>query len=113
MQLEGFVLAHNRPILQSRASEEVLAKEQTWWRSCATWNNGTGYRRGTTAIGSPQFLVALAKVFTPSASAPANQGLSSTLQTDPVEALVHVTLEQVAWASFKVLIPFVECGINM
>lgn len=113
VQLEGFVLAHNRPILQSRTSEEALAKEQTWWRSCATWNNGIGYRRGTTAIDSPQFLVALAKVFTPSALAPANQGLSSTLQTDPVEGLVHATLEQVAWASFKVLIPSVECGMDM
>ena len=95
------------PILQPLASYEALEKDHAWWRSCATGKDDTGYRRGTTAIDAPQFLVAVAKVFTPAALAPANQGLPSTRHTDPVEGLVHATFEQVAWASFKVLTPLV------
>ncbi len=103
LQYKGFLLAHNRPILEKGASQAAKEPESAWWHSAATWGNVTGYRKGTTALDNKSFLVALAKAFSPSALAPATGGgLSNTLNADPVEGLVQATFEQAAWASFKV-----------
>ena len=102
IQYKGFLLAHNRPILE-KPSQAAKDAESAWWRSAATWGNGSGYRRGTTALDNNSFLVALARAFSPSALAPATGGgLSNTLNADPEEGLVQATFEQAAWASFKV-----------
>ena len=44
----------------------------------------------------------IARTFSTFALALAIAGLSNTLKANPVESLVRVTFEQVAWASFKV-----------
>ena len=96
---------HNRPILVKGASVTARQAEEQWWQSAATWGDSTGYRRGTTAraLDNKPFLVAVATAFSTSALAPATGGgLSNTLNADQAEGLVQATLEQVAWASFKV-----------
>ena len=103
LQYKGFLLAQNRPILVKGASATARQVEEQWWQSAATWGDGTGYRRGTTALDNKPFLVAVATAFSTSALAPATGGgLSNTLNANQAEGLVQATLEQVAWASFKV-----------
>ena len=103
MQYKGFLLAHNRPILEKGASATARQAEEEWWQSATTWGDGTGYRRGTTALDNKPFLVAVAKAFSTSALAPATGGgLSNSLNADPAAGPVQATLEQAAWASFKV-----------
>ena len=116
MQYKGFLLAHNRPILEGKAAKEnpdARAAEHEFWKTAATWGNGTGYRRGSSALDAKPFLVAMARAFHISALAPATAGgLSNSLKADPVAGLVEATFEQAAWASFKVRTPLPLCTIQ-
>ena len=103
MQTQGFMLAHNRPIIKgANKNSEDLAAENNWWADAGTWGNGTGYRRGASALDAKPFLVAMAHAFCQSALAPGNIGLSNSLRPVPGDGLVQATFEQAAWASFKV-----------
>lgn len=101
VQMQGFLLSHNRPLLSSGASKEDQAQGQAWWAGALQWDRGVGYRAGVSALDAPHFCFALASCFTKSALAAAESGPSSTLKAGE-EGLVHATLEQAAWASFKV-----------
>ena len=100
-QMSGFLLSHSRPQLCIGATSSDHAKDQAWWAGALKWGDKKGYRRATSAVDAPQFLVAVAKAFTKSALQTANVGQSCALK-EGEEGLVHATLEQVAWASFKV-----------
>lgn len=105
VQCKGFLLAHGRAISTKQAKDEnpeTLAAELAWWRSASAWGDGTGYRRGSTALDAGPFLVALASAFCKSALAFSVAGHLNGLKTNSVDGLVIVTLEQAAWASFKV-----------
>ena len=105
MQCEGYLLANGRGISTKLAKEESpdeAAADQAWWRSVGTWGDGSGYRKGRTALDGKAFLVALASAFCKSALAHPTRGYQDSLKTNPVRGLVIVTFEQAAWASFKV-----------
>ena len=57
MQTQGFMLAHNRPIIKgANKYSEDLAAENNWWADAGTWGNGTGYRRGASALDAKPFI---------------------------------------------------------
>ena len=80
---------------------------------CGYWGNGTGYRRGSSALDAKPFLVAMARAFHTMALAPApSLGQPACLKADPVAGLVKATFEQAAHASRKVRTPLPLCTIQ-
>jgi len=103
-------LTHGQPILaQKHASDADWAKDAAWWGTVLGWGQGTGYRRGDTAIDAPQFRVALANAFCKGAMKNTAAGLANSLKEGP-DGVITVTMDMVAFASYKVNCP--PCCVN-
>lgn len=102
LQITGFKLAHGQPILsQKHATNADWAKDAEWWGTVLSWGQGTGYRRGDTAVDAPQFRVALANAFCKGAMKNTAAGLANSLK-EGSEGVITVTMDMVAFTSYKV-----------
>ena len=103
MQINGFLLAHKQPILEKAVATDAECESQNrWWADALEWKGGIGYRKDTSAVDAKPFLFACASAFCKAACATGTSGPSCTLKSDPVQGCVKLTMDQLAFASYKV-----------
>ena len=104
VQCKGFLLAHGRAISTKEAKDEILRLQQQSWPGGAAQVHGVMDRvqERVYCLDAGPFLMGLALAFCKSALVFFVARHLNGLKTDSVNGLVIVTLEQAAWASFKV-----------